>query len=384
MHIIHQGFDGFDITVATNISSKLARELEIAKDQAAKSNSPKLVTINSLKYHVADHGLRGGYAYSLDSGLLGYKLWVKKPNPNDIYGIGVSFAALPLAIYGLEHCYNKILEDLSVIGCKVTPMEVLVRRIDYAIDLKIENFFLEPMFFVHHSRIKRDQNTEIRETSCAGRVIYCRVGKIPNKQITIYDKRKDILDKNKPEWWKIWNTNLEKQNLPKITKENSKDMIWRFELRLGKEALRKFNIKLVEDFFERGGSAFINLADTVRYTAPTGLDKKRNRWPDSPEWIFIRQKLSHGLKEMAGSLDEQSILKIKRDAHQKMLLSQIAGTGLSYLNSINKLPDDAAQLCPRKLSEILSAELSSHYQENRLRLPKKVQEIRDKQNFLVD
>lgn len=384
MHILHQGFDGFDVTIAANIPIDFARHLEKEKLKAQQQKCRSLTEYNSCEFYVRENGVTGGYAYSLDRGPFAYNLFIKKPNPSDPYGLRASFASLPLAIYGLRKCYETLQNDLAKMGCKIQETDILMGRADYCFDFLMDDFFIDPHFFVHHARIKGQSEYEKTENSCGERIYNCRVGKMPHRQASIYDKRKDVLDKRKEEWWKIWNTNLKKQNLPLINKENSKDRIWRIELRLGKEAMRKNNIKIVEDFFLKGGSAYLDLLDKIRYTSPLGNDNKRNRWPDSPEWVFIRNQIETGLSEMTGSLDEESILKIKRDQLEETLLAQTFGSALSYGVATKNIPEDPDLFCEREFSEFIAKELRERLADKRQTLPKKLGEIRDRQMFIAD
>ena len=48
----------------------------------------------------------------------------------------------------------------------------------------------------------------------SGRTTSVTVGKMPNRQVIVYDKRAEVIARSKSYWWVIWNDTLRRAGLP--------------------------------------------------------------------------------------------------------------------------------------------------------------------------
>ena len=66
-----------------------------------------------------------------------------------------------------------------------------------------------------------------------------RIGKMPGREVTVYDKRADLIAKGKPEWWTIYNDLRKADGKPVLDPtDRASSQIWRVEVRAGKDHLK--------------------------------------------------------------------------------------------------------------------------------------------------
>jgi hypothetical protein len=90
--------------------------------------------------------------------------------------------------------------------------QVSIGRADFCIDILAPDFELTPDQVVIHSHSNRSvylsQPSDLSSNGKSGRFTSVTAGKMPGRQVIIYDKRREVIDKNKPLWWDIWNAFL--------------------------------------------------------------------------------------------------------------------------------------------------------------------------------
>ncbi len=129
------------------------------------------------------------------------------------------------------------------VGVRYGPRQVSIGRTGFCVDILAPEFELTPENFVIHSHTNRaDHLTPEDHTRSNGkswRFTSVTVGKMPGRQVTIYDKRLEVTDKRKPIWWELWNANLNSEGLPPLDpKDRSESQIWRVEVRAGKRIMK--------------------------------------------------------------------------------------------------------------------------------------------------
>jgi hypothetical protein len=191
-----------------------------------------------------------------------------------------------------------------------------------------------------HSNANRADHIEEPEVTCngrSGRVTSVTVGKMPGRQVIVYDKRAEVIAKRKVGWWEIWNAARSKAGLPPLNPESvSESRVWRVELRAGKHHLKeRWNIRTWGDLDARFGDMIAATLDAVRYAEPTG-DSHRARWPPSKLWKLVRLECESDLFEMRNWADPELVKRVQRSAHDRMLAGQMAGllTNRAALNGI--------------------------------------------------
>ncbi|MCC3305845.1 hypothetical protein [Sneathiella sp. HT1-7] len=331
MKLIHKGFDGLDIAFQSRIPEELAALLETAKEEAAASHETQLLDYNGALMHVAESGAQGGYAYRVDTGPDGETWFFRKPNPRDPWGIRVSVKSLSLALYGLGGVRTRLFDFMEVIGAPYPDGAESIGRVDCCLDFLIPGFQLFPEHFVMHSRCSRIDNHEMEVHGRSGRVTGVRIGKMPGRQIAIYDKRADVIAKRKAEWWEIWNANLKADGLPPIDpQDRDASQVWRVECRAGKKLLKdRWDIRKWTDLDDKLGDLMQETLSAIRYCIPSS-DTNRARWPIDPLWDRVQHEMRFDLFEMSCNASPSAVKEIIRHEHAEMLGRQITGLSASY------------------------------------------------------
>ena len=347
MHLIRAGFDGLDISYPLIISEALAEK--IAKGRAvAEDNSTHVQGMfmhNGVRMHVAPTGARGGYAYRCDSGFGGSKgeIWFfKHPNGRkDDWGVRVSCKALHLAVYGLSATRARLESVLEKLGLDYVQGSESIGRVDVAFDVLIAGLEPDRAQFVAHSRarVQEISDTLMQVVGRSGRVESVTIGKNPNRQVVLYDKRAEVLATNKPYWWPIWDAALAAQGLPPLDpQDRAASSVWRVELRAYKRHLKDTWGVTTWGHLRDALPAILQTAlNEVRFTMPTS-DSNRARWPDHPLWDLVRHAAAGDLSDLACMVDPAQIDALMKAERDDMLAKQIAGCMLSRaaLNGVSE------------------------------------------------
>jgi hypothetical protein len=329
MDAIYRGFDGLDVSFAAQISHGFCRALETAKEEAQRTHNQAFLEWNGVPMLVSESGARGGYAFLVSTGTFGGTWFFKRPSPKDPWGVRVSCGSFQLALEGLGRTRTDLNRLLNQLGVSVRAAGESIGRVDYAIDFLAPGFELVPDQFVMHSNANRADHVEPLATTIngrSGRVSSVTVGKMPGRQIIVYDKRAEVIAKRKLGWWEIWDRALQSKNLPPLDRENAaQSTIWRVELRAGKHHLKeRWGVRTWSDLDARFGDMMMTMADAIRYTQP-GRDTNRSRRPNSRLWENVREEISSDLLEMRSFAEPDLIKRVQREAHNQLLARQMIG-----------------------------------------------------------
>ena len=290
MQIIYSGFDTILFAVKGSTKAETLKYFDVHKEQAAKEQRDIPVTFGNdqRRGFISSSGTGGGYAFILKfDGDLGHVIRLKRNVSRKQWNAHVQIRALALATYGWEKAMERVFDDLKTIG--FFKVEISLNRTDYAMDFLNAGIALDPSHFVAHSRVKKaaykmDINTHSRgqtfETITAGTM--------PNRQVTIYDKRSEVIQRRKPAWFEIWG----------IDPSDITQTVHRVEIRLPKKELYKREIRTLADFRERVNAAMVHATKVIRYVEPRGAsDQNISRWPNHPLWDHVQAHVGeHALK----------------------------------------------------------------------------------------
>jgi hypothetical protein len=320
MHLIRIGFDGLDISYQLTIPQDLADELEA---QRAIAEAPDeylgLISRSGVQMLVEATGAKGGYRYRCSTGLrgpFGENWFFKRPNDGaDPWGVRVSCRALPLALYGLANVRKQIEETLEALGMKPEEGSESIARVDVACDILAPDFVADRDHIVAHaqSTISEISTDLMQVVGRSGRVESITIGKNPQRQVVLYDKRAEVIATGKPFWWPIWDAALVAQGLPPLDpKERSKSAVWRVEVRAYKRHLKdKWGVTTWGDLRDKLPEILHYALCDVRYTQPTA-DSNRARWPDHPLWDIARDAFSRDFADLQSMVDRATIYDMLR------------------------------------------------------------------------
>ncbi|MCR9215533.1 MAG: replication initiation factor domain-containing protein [Proteobacteria bacterium] len=332
MDIVHSGYDSLKLTVDVDIPEEFLGVLMEAKQIATGQNSPEVTSYNGIDIQVRKTG--GVSAFSVSTGEYGAEWYFLDPHnkPKNNPGIQVDFRAFLLASGGIEAAKAQFQECMSAFGIRYADHLVKVSRVDFAVDI------LAPGFEPVRKRIIAPPNTRSQERDAepgtehgiGEKVSGVTAGHISNRQLSIYNKRREIIDNKKLGWVEIWNDRRMHESKPAIDlKDKHNSQVWRFELRMGSKQLRnRWEIRSWDDLEARIGDALEEFMQKVRYTYPDG-DSNRSRWPTHPVWKMVAKEIA-GFFDGKRNFTEPSIIKtVNRESHKAMLDSQILGTIVS-------------------------------------------------------
>ncbi|SOC22139.1 helix-turn-helix protein [Rhodobacter sp. JA431] len=155
------------------------------------------------------------------------------------------------------------------------------------------------------------------------RVTGLRAGNVDNRQLAIYDKRTEVMQKAKDGWLAIWNaerTACGQEPLDLSDREASQ--VWRFELRLGSKQLRgRFEMHSWADLRERLGDAYHDALQRLRYSIPTP-DSNRARWPVHELWQLFDATIGNDLTVYCCGIQPSDVIFANRTAKMRELPHQ--------------------------------------------------------------
>ncbi len=116
----------------------------------------------------------------------------------------VEIKSVTLLTYGWEAAIDHVFSQLKSLG--FYTVEISINRVDYCIDFLNANLTLDPTCFVTHARVKRlfhyESNVHeayVQKTAMAQSDYVKSVtqGKMPGRQVIIYDKRAEVIERRK-------------------------------------------------------------------------------------------------------------------------------------------------------------------------------------------
>ncbi len=286
------------------------------------------LTYAGRTFLVEGHGGKGGYLYSVDTGVMGAVWWFKEPSSNrDHWGARVSSRALPLATQGIEEIKAEHDQFLIDLGMSFTEIDRRISRLDYAIDFHFPDFEIDPAHFVCHSRKSKTVDGHYAANYRGDRITGIRIGTMPNSQIAIYDKRREVIDKKKFYWWEIWKENAEKAGIHL----SNKSPIWRFEFRAGKSFIDKTYLRKTWEAFAANPSlVFEKIAAQTRLTTPQA-DTNRARWVSARVWAECQAQLAKVALQHFVKIDTEAIKAALWSEYLQTLSAQNAGLIISQM-----------------------------------------------------
>ncbi len=335
MTIIYSGFDTIVFAVQGALSPEAIMRMRQAKTVAEQERRdiPYHVDGNDLSASITCNGMKGGYAFVITTGPLGQRLSFKENLSRADWNGFVKIRALSLASQGWHKAVDEALHVLECLGFHVSGISL--NRVDYCMDFLDTCMTLHPIDFIAHSRMKkmgryipsaREKlaastcnendlggaiNTSMRSDEYEG----ITIGKMPGRQVIIYDKRREALDKRKFAWFKIWG----------IDRHDPTKTVRRIELRAGKNELQKWNIRTFDDFYVRIGDLFTKTAQSVRMVTPDSEDSNISRRPVHPTWLHVQSHVQEQLFDHVSNATRRDIKEVIREEKAREYMAQIRG-----------------------------------------------------------
>ncbi len=359
MELIYNNFDGLDVSFQGALPEEILNKLKETKQQAQseKRDIPLEIGNDRRLVMVSETGAKGGYAYRFNTGPIGETWFIAHSTDSRFWNIRVSISSLKLALSGYEAVRSGLLTALqalnafgpsrldSALGEIINLPIESISRFDFCYDFIMPSGF-EPLTsrFIAHHRTKRSENLKKKyieaEIDYKGdKIESVRLGKMPGRQVNIYNKTQEIAVKNKFYWWDIW-------SLKQQTFKDSLKQIWRIEVRAGKNELNKWGLKTFKDFEEKVGDVILKTLGAIRYTDPLENDLNRSRWPNHPLWDkCLEASLGNALGEYISNAPRENILKGFRDNHIEDARKRVIGNLIPLGALLGDTPEIIPSIC---------------------------------------
>lgn len=211
--VLRKGIDSLDVAFMGSVSALVREQLSEAKARAASEGKPEYVEIGGVAGHVGETGAKGGYAFRFDTGPDGEIWTIKNSDDPTQWNIRVSVANAQLVVDGYHATKAALFDKLEKWGGKV--LEESISRVDFAVDFVSEGYKIDVDLFSCHSHTEPEENGDEQEGIPVGgsefSVRYARrqvnsltIGKMPNRQVIIYDKRREVARKATTHWYEVW------------------------------------------------------------------------------------------------------------------------------------------------------------------------------------
>jgi hypothetical protein len=331
--LLYAGFDSVYVALQGALPAETIEVLRKAREAAAERHEPILVSIGLAgeEMHLAPGGLSGGYAFRADTGPIGEMLAFKENNDPQEWNGFASIHASTLAALGFRAAREQLFARLARMGFAMVGHSV--NRIDYAADFLTQGFELRPDGFVAHPRIKRkvywsdaanDDSFHPSAVLAGRRVEAMTIGKMPGRQVIVYDKRAEAIAKRKLFWFKKWG----------IDPADEAAEVTRVEVRAGKKALKdRWHLHTFDDVDRAIGDVILAALDEVRYVAPLQRDSNVSRHRLDPLWQAMIAHVEYGLSDFRAGLLPSDVREVERqnaiDTYSAQALGNIAGLAVA-------------------------------------------------------
>lgn len=360
--ILHSGFDGLKFTLQSDISPELRTELAAAKGHAKKTHSDCILVFGKITLNVTNKGTRGFTAHTGDHGAIWLFQDPEDRIPNNP-AITIDFRAFGLATGGLEGAERHFRDCMDAFGIKYVETQLRVARADFAVDYLAPWFEPSRECLVVPPGTKMTEYTGIDETetmSSGARVTGLRAGAVANRQLAIYNKRTEIIQKNKLGWLPIWNAALKAKGKPPLDlNDRNASQDWRFELRLGAKQLRnRFELRNWQDISNAIGDAFTDSLGRIRYCIPTA-DRNRARWPTHELWQQFESVIGTDLLQNCAGVLPSDVIHANKMAKMRELDAQLAGLFINRA-AISGVSADGLEEFMESHTEALMRQIKEH------------------------
>lgn len=377
--LLYAGFDTLDVAFQGALPETVLKELDEARDQAEAQQEKMLVRIgpNEVQAHIQGHGMRGGYRYILDTGPLGAKWMIKRNTDAAQWNLFASPHATTLLAYGWRETFARLLEEIAGMGGRVTGHAI--NRADFAMDFETRGFELHPEQVVAHSHSKvspywgeRNAPRDEDQPSIVmrgRRVESVTVGKQPGRQITIYDKRREVIERQKPFWFEAWGKDRHDKELE----------VWRVEVRAGKAELKdKYRLTTIQNFETGIGDVIANALANVRYLGDRQGDSNVSRQELHPLWQAAQATAARDLTGLRSGLTPGQVKEVERTKAQETYLNLCAGNAIGFGVSRGMTDEEIEE----RLPELLAADIAQRFRAKGTDLHAAIKRSRERLVFL--
>lgn len=432
--VIYHNFDKLEVSYQGAVPAAMLDKLKEAKESAQRENAEQFLQLSDeLAVTMRPNG-GGGYAYIFSTGETGANVFVQRNSNPANWNLRVAIRSACLATKGLGGAMQHIREICNALGAmgvhrypdrEQEPFDTLVEsiaRVDYCMDVIANDFMPKRERIIAHSRTGRKFHTPEMDVVERGKLIETvTLGKMPNKQICIYNKSKEIAVKKTVYWHEIWQNALYKKRLNTVSKtvslnpgtvfktdlEDSEtvfemvshtsktvtktvletvkngsetvktvsedDTVWRFEIRVGKHALKDAGITTFQQMQEKLPALFTKILKRTRLAVDEPEGENPNRWEVHPLWKQFQHHAAVCFDDSDADLPQTLVTDLLLEERKIMMEKGILGNLVAYTAMrrmrLDELPD-LMQSLPERLGAYIRANpngLAKKYRDAKVR-----------------
>ena len=331
MTIVYSGFDSIYFAIQGALSPAALKRFETLKDQNLEPDRDMPFTLdsNDHRYFLRKAGKSGGYLHVVNTGICGSDIAFKTRLSRKEHNGFVEISSACLLANGWKKAIQQELDHVKALGFHV--VSISMNRVDYCIDFLDESFDMVPRDFIAHSRVTKlsyhesmsvndhvgmgQDHVGVRTVSQSDRVKSITLGKMPGRQVIIYDKRAEIIERRKFYWFDAWGIN---RNDPTRT-------VHRVEVRAGKNHLLKYRIRSLEDFEQHIGHVLTESVRAIRWIEPTCENSNVTRAPLHPLWSRVQTHMDNAMAPHKTPIEEGVITARLRENKVLEYKQQVKG-----------------------------------------------------------
>lgn len=313
--LLHTAFDTLEITFQGTPGQKLIDWLDAKKLEAQDEENDVTDEFRGHRMTVAPTG-GAGFKYRFQCGYDNSETWLVNAGKSvNGWSMRVSVGSAALAVDGVALVWDDIFQRLNDWGCFILAHSV--GRVDVCADFAAPGFKLNPEAFVAHWRMTNkeradfDQADGVQIVRKGRKVTSVTMGMMPGRQIQIYDKRREVIDRQKGHWFEIWGVDRETE-------------VWRVEIRLGKRHLKDvWNVSTMPELLEKLGDMLCAATSEIRYAEP-GNDSNASRWDSHPLWLAAAEVFQNEHEPM-GHAKKARVQQVRRNEQKEKYMRQVRG-----------------------------------------------------------
>lgn len=235
--------------------------------------------------------------------------------------------------------------DACLFALEVVPSDYSVNRIDYALDFLAPAFVLDMANFVAPKSSKvspyfatdnhlddsgdtlheRPSNEPVGSVMRGGRFESVTVGKMPGRQVIVYDKTQAAKAQQTPYWFPAWG----------LSPDNPSHRVWRVEIRAGRNAWKALHGPTGHRSYETIEALLqpfmIRTLEDIRYVTNRADVSNVTRASLHPLWEAAQSAIANLPPEPEPPLTPRYVIELMRKQRSAMALAQAFGNLNNYL-----------------------------------------------------
>ena len=358
MKIVHSGFDSLYFSLQGALSAKSVERFKRLKDQAIQHDSDASFAVPNqpYRYLMKKTGKKGGYTYVINTGLVGSDIAFKSSLRRDQHNGFVEISSACLLAHGREAAIEQTLDHVKAMGFHV--ISISLNRVDFCIDFLDAPIDIDPRDFIAHSRVKKlcyyesdsvnhhvemqPEHVDIRTISQSDSIKSITLGKMPGRQIIIYNKRAEVIEKRKHYWFDAWG----------VDQKDTARTVHRVEVRAGKSHLMANGIRTLEDFESHIGLILTNAVTAIRWVQRPSTDANVTRAPLHPVWEAVQTRIVDALAPYTSPIAPELITERMRENKRLEYRQQIIGNLGGYLGCDGVAPNEMKTAMESLIAEV--------------------------------